>query len=63
MGKSPLIRRGTQILVVLIAAVSTIAILSGKSWYPGTTARLMSATMLEYNNIKTLLRMRFVRVR
>lgn len=52
MGKSPLIRRGTQILVVLIAAVLTIAILSGKSWYPGTTARLMSATMLEYNNIK-----------
>lgn len=53
MGNSTLIKRGTEILVVVIVAVSGIALLSGNARYTGATANLMSSTMLcEYNNIK-----------
>lgn len=55
MGISTLIRRGTEILVALIVAVSSIALISSNTPYVGTTADLMSSTLLcEYNNIKNI---------
>lgn len=55
MGNSTLIRRGTEILVVLLVAVSSIALISGNTHYAGATANLMSSTLLcEYNNIKNM---------
>ncbi|NLY19414.1 MAG: SH3 domain-containing protein [Clostridiaceae bacterium] len=55
MGNSTLVKRGTEILVVLIVAVSGIALISGNTRYAGATANLMSSALLcEYNNIKSM---------
>lgn len=56
MGNSTLIRRATEILVVLFVAVSSIALISGNTRYAGATANLMSSALLcEYNNIKSMI--------
>ena len=55
MGNSTLIKRATEILVMIFVAILSIALISDNTRYTGATANLMSSTLLcEYKNIRSM---------